>query len=473
MTASESSGPLPWQRSLLVGVIAMVVGLGVGLVVSASPLMIAVGIVVFGLGLSLVTRFEYTVLALFILRSGMDLFSGYQLPVAFALGIDGLAIGYVVTLLMARRRVHLDGFWVFFALWTGLQGVWVVLMALGATGMDSALLSVSLREWIRLFSWVLGYLLILQFKDRLPPERVMGLLFLALVIPLFTAFLQLLLPPHLLPSVLVFDGGGAFEANSRISGSLGHSNTFGVYVLFFLGLTYWKALYATRRIGWLMLLGLLAFFLVSTKALGAMAMFGTFILLVTIPRLTFSRLVGSGILATVIVALFVSTEFGRRRLASLYDTPLLNPNINWSRSVLLSWYDGNSFNWRIAQWTFLLDAWQDAPLLGHGLNSSSYLTVLENYAHNEYVRSLAEGGIIGFGLFLMFFGVQAIWLGRVAICTPPNHPRRALAQIMLAFLGALMVGMGTENIWTHTTLFYYWWTLFAILSWDWLDSKTT
>ncbi|MFQ4138988.1 O-antigen ligase family protein [Nodosilinea sp. PGN35] len=467
MAVSPTNTTPDWRRSLLAAVLAAIAGLAIGGAAGASPLLIAVGLVALGLGLSLVIRLEYTVLALFIVRSGLDLFSNYQLPVAFALGIDALAIGFVALLLMGRRRVHLDGFWVFFALWVALQGLWVVLMGLGTPGMERALLPSAVREWVRLFSWLLGYLLILQFKDRLPPQRVLGLLFLALVIPLLTATMQMVVPPHLLPGVLVFDGDGAFEANSRISGSLGHSNTFGTYVLFFLGLTYWKMLHSQRRLGWLALMGVLAFFLVSTKALGALAMFGTFILLVTIPKLSLGRLLGSGVLAGAIAVLFTSTEFGRDRLASLYDTPLLNPEINWSRSILLSWFDGNSFNWRIAQWTFLTDAWREAPLLGRGLNSSSYLSVFQNYAHNDYVRALAEGGIVGLGLFLLFLGAQAFWLARIICRHPPNHPRRNLALILLAFLGASLVGMSTENIWSHTTLYYYWWLIFAVLSWEW------
>jgi len=38
---------------------------------------------------------------------------------------------------------------------------------------------------------------------------------------------------------------------------------------------------------------------------------------------------------------------------------------------------------------------------------------------------------------------------------------------------AMMVGMITENIWTHTALFFYWWTLFAVAGWNWEESQTS
>lgn len=457
----------PRRQGRFVALLGCLAGLGAGIAVGIIPALVVAGVGLLGVILALMTHFEATVLALFVLRSGMDLFSAYQLPVAFALGIDGLAIAYGLLRLLARRPIHLDGFWLFFALWTGLQGLWVALMAIGAFGMDPGLLPGAVREWVRLGSWLLAYLLILQFKDRFPPERVLGILLLALVIPLGAATLQVLLPPHLLPSFLVFDSGGHFASNVRISGSLGHPNTFGVYLVFFLGLAYWRLLHAEQRWRWVLLLGVLAFFIVSSKALGALVMFMTFIVLVTLPRLTPMRLLGSLLLIAIGLALFAGTEFGQARLASIYATPLLNPDIDWSRSVLLSWSDGNSFNWRIAQWTFLLTAWQEAPLWGHGLNTSDTLTVLANYAHNEYVRALAEGGVIGLGLFLLFLLGQGIWLAWMVSQSPSHHPRRTLAQILLAFLGATVVGMATENIWTHTNLYYYWWVVFAVLSWPW------
>ena len=36
---------------------------------------------------------------------------------------------------------------------------------------------------------------------------------------------------------------------------------------------------------------------------------------------------------------------------------------------------------------------------------------------------------------------------------------------MLAIFVAIIFGMATDNVWSHTTLFFYWWLLFAIVGW--------
>jgi O-antigen ligase len=90
------------------------------------------------------------------------------------------------------------------------------------------------------------------------------------------------------------------------------------------------------------------------------------------------------------------------------------------------------------------------------------------------VRALIEGGIIGLISYLIFFIAQIKHLLTLFInSTHPIHKNFCLS--LLAVILAIPVGMITENIWSHTTLFFYWWTLYAIAGWDWhqYDSKFT
>jgi len=196
-------------------------------------------------------------------------------------------------------------------------------------------------------------------------------------------------------------------------------------------------------------------------------MFVVLIGILVLPRLSLLNLIGGAILLALFIGLFASTDFGRERLSSITQTPLLNPDIDLSRYILLSSRDNNSFNWRIAQWTSLLGHWQDSPLLGYGLQTSASLGYLFAYAHNDYVRALVEEGIIGLILFLTFLVVQLLRLIQL-ICSPDSEKtQKNFCLVLLAILAAIMVGMITENIWSHTTLFFYWFALFAIASWDW------
>ena len=465
------------RLSLWVGVAGVGVGIGAGLLAGIQPLLPVLALVAIAAVVFFFTSFEQAVLGLLILRSSLDVFSSLQLPAAFAIGVDALALLYVTVMLLTGQKIRTDGFWWFFAAWVLLQGLWVILLPLGGLGLDGSYLAESIREWIRLFSWVIVYLLVTQLKDQTPPKQIVYTLFWALLLPMTVAVLQMFVPSVLPPmlaahSGIEFSGGAPSEGSSRIRGTLGHPNTFVTFSLMFMGLTYWRFTQSKQRWPWALLLGLLAFFFVSTKSLFGLMMLGTFIVVLIAPRLSPVSLIGGILLFVVVIGLFGSTEFGQERLGSIGQTPLGNPDIDIWRAILLSAGDGNSFNWRIMQWTYLMGQWQLHPILGYGLGISAYVSTNNLYPHNDYVRALVEGGIVGFVLFLLLFAVQIVRLIQLYNNASPKTGQRELCLVMLAIVLAIPVGMITENIWSHTTLFFYWWTLFAVVSWDWSEPQT-
>jgi O-antigen ligase len=461
--------------ALGVGVIGVGVGLVVGLLAGTQPFLPVLAFVAVAAVVFFFARFEQGVLGLLILRSSLDVFSAQQLPAAFALGLDALTLLYVTVMLLTGQKVRTDGFWWFFASWVLLQGLWVILLPLGGLGLDGSVLSDSIREWVRIFSWLMVYLLVMQLKDRIPPKKVVYALFWALILPIALALLQMfvpsVLPPMFAPAAGDFSGSGA-EGSSRIRGTLGHPNTFVTFILMFMGLTYWRLKQSKQRWPWLLLLGVLAFFYVSTKSLFGLMMLGTFIVVLIAPRLSPINLIGGILLFVIVIGLFGSTEFGQERLGSIAETPLGNPDIDIWRAILLSKGDGNSFNWRIAQWADLLGKWQLHPILGYGLGISGYVSDNGLYAHNDYVRALVEGGIVGLVIFLLFLGAQAVYLVRLFQQASPGSGQRELCLVLLAIILAIPVGMITENIWSHTTLFFYWWTLFSVAGWNWNEPQS-
>ncbi|MEM9117863.1 MAG: O-antigen ligase family protein [Cyanobacteria bacterium P01_F01_bin.56] len=448
---------------LLLSGLGVLVGIIAGISISAEPLLTAAWIflvvALFG-ALYVATNFEFALLALLVIRSALDAF--YPLPSLFAIGLEALTIAYVSWQFLQRRPIKTDRFWWFFFGWVVFQGLWVVLAFLGGLGLSSSVFFTGVREWLRMMTWVVVYLLVMQLK-RFSPDRAITLLFFSLVIPLTVAALQLVVPGAL-PSDL------APYLGTRVSGTLGHPATFSTFLLFFIGLTWWKLGHTQHRLPWLTLLAVLGFFLVSAQSLTMLAMLLVMLAILIIPRLSAVNLLGVLIFTAMVLGLLLSTELGQERIASVLETPLLNPDINWSRSVLLSWRDGNSFNWRVAQWTFLLDAWRNSPLLGHGLNTSSFLTIWENYAHNDYVRSLAEQGVVGFISFLLFLAAQAIYLVKLMVSLPVGSRKRDLCFVLFAFFVASLIGMATDNLWSHTALYSYWWAMFGVLSWDWQET---
>ncbi|BAZ10226.1 O-antigen polymerase [Calothrix sp. NIES-4071] len=465
-------------RSHLVALFVSLLGVGIavisGFMAGTNPTLLGLGFAIVPIVTFFFVQFEVAVIGLLVLRSALDPFSGMQLPAAFAIGVSALTLLYVVVQLITRKPVITEKLWWIFATWVALQSLWLVLMFLGGLGSDGSEIQTSLREWVRIFSWLMVYLLVLQLKDKVHPNQIVSKLFLALIFPSTIAFLQIF-APSLLPPIFIGGGGdefGAIEASvSRVNGTLGHPNTFATFLLLFIGLTLWKLGKAKQRLYWLCLLGLLAFFYVATKALFALAMLGVFLLVFIAPKLSLPKLIGGALLFAIAIALFGSTEFGQQRLASLASTPLFNSNIDVSRAILLSASDGNSFNWRIAQWTFLLQAWEQHPILGYGLATCKQLTVFNAYAHNDYVRALAEGGIVGFAIFILLFIALFIYLLQIFRTAQPNSKQRNLCLVLLAMLSAIMVGMLTENIWSHTTLYFYLWTLISLAGWEWDERR--
>jgi O-antigen ligase len=465
------------NNALWVGIGGVFFGLLAGVLVGAQPLYLGLGLGAISALVYFFTDFDRAVLVLLIVRSALDNFSLQQIPAAYAVGLDVLTLLYVGLLLLTNKTVKTDRFWWFFAGWIGLQGVWLILMPLGGLGLDGSFIGDSLREWTRLFSWLMVYLLVMQLRGRVPPERVISILFFALLIPLTVAFVQTVAPsilPPLLsarpPEVVIQEVKGisaSVDQGPRIRGTLGHSNGLATYLLLFMGLTWWKLSRAKKRWPWLLLLAVLAFFFVSTKALFSLMMLAVFVFVLVAFRASFVNLLGGALLFSLVVALFLSTEFGQGRISSIANTPLLNPDLEISRAILLSKRDYNSFNWRIAQWTYLLGAWQNYPYLGYGLGTSIRVSTNRLMPHNDYVRSLVEGGVVGSLAFIFFFSKQIAHLVQLRRWLPEWSAQRGLCTVLLALLLSIPVGMLTENIWSHTTFFVYWWTLFAIAGWDW------
>ncbi len=456
------------RLSFWVGVGGVVVGITAGVFAGANPLCLGLVVGAVAVVVYFFANFEQTVLGLLILRSSLDIFTFQQIPAVFGIGLDVLTLLYVTVLLLTGRPVRTDWFWWFFAGWLTFQGFWLILLPLGGLGLNTLFLPASIREWLRLFSWLMVYLLVMQLKDQLHPKQIISLMLLSLIPPVTVALLQIFLPSVLPPVLLLgISDLNSVVSNSRIQGTFGHPNSFAVYLLLFIGLAWWKLGQTQHRWFWLLLLGLLAFLLVGTKTLVALVMLGVLVLVLTARRLNLPNLISGVLLFALVLVLFANTELGQQRLSSLADTPLLNPEIDTSRAILLSTSDYNSFNWRIAQWTELLQAWQQFPLLGYGLGLSMSVSANHFLPHNDYIRALVEQGLVGLVILLSMIGVQGVRLVQLLRRAPCGSAQHNLCLILLAILIGTFIGMLTENIWSCTAFFFYWWSLVAVAGWDW------
>lgn len=440
-------------------------GFSAGLALPLAILLV-IGVVA---SVGLLLAFEYSIFGLLVIRSTIDAFSRQQIPAAFAIGLDGIILAYFVILLLQKKDIWTNRFGLFFAGFCAFQTLWILLVAFGGLG-GVGPLSDSIREWVRLFSWCAMYWLMMQLSDRASPKKVIHILFFALCVPLVVAVFQMIMPASLPVDIspLVSAGGPPGETGGlRIRGTIGHPNAFATFLFFFIGLTYWKLTTSPRKLWWAGLLLVLASFYVTAKALFSLGMLGVFLGFVVCRRLSALRAVGGFILFALVIFLFVSSDLGQSRLESISSTPILNPDIDVWRAIVLSKSDYNSFNWRIAQWTDLLGKWQHSPWFGYGLGLDKSLVANDLPPHNDYIRWLVNGGVVGFATMMAFWGAQYAHLIGILKRKTVVPAQKELCIVMIAMLTSMLFGMLTENIWDHTMLFFYWYVLMAVVSWDW------
>lgn len=410
------------------------------------------------------------VLGILLMRSALDLYSGKSLPAVFAIAVDLLVFVFIGRQLILRKPIHTDRFWWLLMGWVALQGIWVALLPVGGLGGTAFMAYEAMREWVRFFSLGMVYLLTMQLRDRISPDRLVSILLLSLVIPLFLAALQIARVD--LPGFLQSDVGWKdFEGTGdRINSTLGHYNSFATFTLLFIALTTWRLQMSRRPWIWAILLGGLLYCLVATKSLTGLVMLIVFGGLYFLPRLGGKGILGA--LALVVTLwILLSTELGQERLMELGKTPLLNPDLTFHEAAVLQAADmeefRNSFNWRLLQWRDLISDWRLHPWLGYGLASTKELSVFNTTSHNDYLRFLLEGGIVGLGLFLAFLLAQIARTLQIMRRALPRSPQRELAQALFPYSVALAVGMAAGNVMVHTATFFYWWVLLAVLGWDW------
>ncbi len=454
----------PMQAYLVMTAVALI-GLIVGILTGTQPQLLLLGLVTPLIIAYFFANFEWAVIILLISRSALDPFTKQGIPAIFAVGLDALTIAYIIVQLLKGRSIKTDWFWWCFASWVFLQAIWVLLLPLGGLGNDLLPIQPSIREWVRVFTLLMVYLLVLQLKGKTSPEKLLAKFYWALAVPLFIGTLQLVLPAQTLG---IFAATG-IEAGTRIRGTLGHSAIFGYFLFMFICLTFWQVnstANVKRRIFFIVLLFIETIFLVLTKSFTSTIVMVVFLATQIYRVRNLSILLGGVIVVGMIFAMFFSTEYGQERLSELSTIPFLNPDIDPSRTALLQGTEERStLTWRISYWLELLKHWARSPILGYGLGTTSMVGY--NAAHNDFIRALVETGIIGLFSFLGFIGIQFAHLFQLLKSTSSSDKQKSLCLILICFLLSSLVAMATDNIWANTTAFFYYFPILAIAGWDW------
>ena len=124
-----------------------------------------------------------------------------------------------------------------------------------------------------------------------------------------------------------------------------------------------------------------------------------------------------------------------------------------------------SFDWRMDNWRGLLDEWEKKPLLGYGLQATTYVNPRRRLgaadraeaqkgfdAHNMVVRILVEGGVVLLVCYIFFLAAILMTTRRLRRARWPLAEESRIIHTL--WLLIILVAVATDDPMGHTTLMY-------------------
>lgn len=212
----------------------------------------------------------------------------------------------------------------------------------------------------------------------------------------------------------------------------------------------WRARNWLWRLIWLGAAGLCGLGLLLTFSRGAwLALFGAIVLFGLIWD---RRVLAATLIAAIVVG--IGVEPVRERITYLFSSQYIEKSQN----------DG-----RIARWLDAYDQMRDEPVFGRGLGRYGGAVAARRYGttyvDNYYMKTTAETGLFGIGLYLW---LQAFVLWHVfQVWRRENDPGHKIFLTGLAMAAVvLLLHNGVENIFEIPYLNFYYWLIIAwLLAW--------
>lgn len=408
------------------------------------------GIVIAGLILIFLflMKFEIIFPLLLISRSSLDIFTdvgfyigplNFNVPSTLSIFIDVMGLFYLGLVFSREKKSFLDNVSKIFLIWLLGLLFWVFWAHhnLGGQGL------LGLREWIRIFSLFMIYLLSVQLVKLKGYEYFINCTLLSLIVPVSIGYHQIFFQPDLLIS------GG-----HRIYGTLAHPNNFSLYLVLLIAVASWKWKFSKVKAPWLGLMFVLTFALVNTYSVGGLVMFVLFISVFVYMEFQFKYRIILLLFSFLFLFLFINTEMGQKRIDDLKRTPPLT-------EVVKDEVVTNSFTWRIVNWKVLFKKWTDKPVLGYGLNTANLINPwYMSAAHNDYLRFLVELGLIGFSFYLWFVIRIGFYIKEQYRSCLDEKQKYLVMLIGIVFI-TWMVGSSVDNYISATAFQFYFWSILA------------
>jgi O-antigen ligase len=419
-----------------------------------------IGIALAGLGLSLLflVKFEIIFPLLLIARSSLDIFTdvgfyigplNFNVPSSVSIFIDVMGLLYLGMIYIREKISLFDNIAKAFLIWVLSLLFWVFLayLNLGEEGLGG------IRDWGRLFSLFVIYLLSLQLSRLKGHRYVLNWILFSLIVPLSIGYYQIFFQPHL------YVAGG-----HRIYGTVTHPNVFSLYLVLFIGVTLWKLKFSGLKLPWLGVIFAILFALVNTFSISGLVMLTVFISLFVYVEFEMKYRIMILLFFIIFIVIFINTEMGQKRIDSLKRTPPLMVIVN---DEIVT----NSFAWRIVNWKILFEKWTNKPFLGYGLNTSRVINPWHmSAAHNDYLRFLVELGLIGFSIYLCFLArIGFLIRDRLRFCD--NEEQRYLIMLVGIVYISWIIGSSVGNFIMALTFQFYFWSIIGAVMTNRIEDK--
>jgi O-antigen ligase len=303
---------------------------------------------------------------------------------------------------------------VIFGLWL-LSLIPFVLLSIHHFGPQGLLAA---REWVRLLTILMIFLLSYHLFKQKDKEKYINLLYLSLIIPIVLGVYQ-----------IFTQSGRILRGLHRIHGTLSHPNSFAYYLVLFIGLTLWKITTSKNRL-WFIVLICESIALVFTFSLTGYVMLGVMCFLLFWKANKKQKVALFCFVSMFSLAVIICPQF-YKRYERLKETDIRKA-IKTSESV-------NSFTWRIVNWSGLLERWKEKPIMGHGLNTSRFINPKKKQGvgrspHNYFLKYLVETGLIGFFLYLGFVASVGFQIFRLYKTSADEKLKSCIFVLFVIFL---------------------------------------
>lgn len=185
----------------------------------------------------------------------------------------------------------------------------------------------------------------------------------------------------------------------RANGTFAHPNSAAMFFAIAGAASLWRYLDSGRsRLDALMTLLFLAAVIATYSIDGVITVIVMLIALGILRRGSFRANLGPYVVAVAVALAFFVTPLGAQRIAKESATNVATAEHEEANSSLA---------WRLNKWKTLIPEWESAPVLGHGIGTTTTGTRVPGnqfigvLPHNEYIRYLVETGVAGV-LVLLF-----------------------------------------------------------------------